>query len=342
MTGHAAVPGPAGDREPDRETARSAIAIASRAPSVHNSQPWLWWIGDGVIHLHADMARWLPVTDEDGRDLLVSCGAALHHLRVALTALGVDHHVDRLPDPDRPDLLARFRLGPGRGRYSSGVDSDRIGAVMERRTDRRAYRDWPVPGDVLDELAARAAANGALLRPVTDPRGRDLLAAATRAAAAAHRRTDGYDTELALWSGRHAADDGVPAANVPATPGDGRGIPPRRFAHGEQRTPELPADDGATLVVLGTASDDDLSRLRAGEALSAVLLHATALELATCPLSESLEVADARALVRDEVLGGTVCPQLIVRIGWPTATGPVPATARRPVHDQIVATAPHW
>lgn len=54
---------------------RSAIAIACRAPSVHNSQPWLWWIGDDVIQLHADMARWLQVTDGDGRDLLVSCGS---------------------------------------------------------------------------------------------------------------------------------------------------------------------------------------------------------------------------------------------------------------------------
>jgi hypothetical protein len=333
---------PAGDREPDREVARSAIAIASRAPSVHNSQPWLWWIGDSVIQLHADMARWLPVTDGDGRDLLVSCGAALHHLRVALAALGVDHHVDRLPDPEQPDLLARVRLGPGRGRYSAGVDPAQVGAVMERRTDRRPYRDWPVPGDVLAEFAARAAAHGALLRPVTDPRGRDLLAAATRSAAEEHRRRAGYDTELALWSGRHATADGVPATSVPSTPGGGHGIPPRRFAHGELDTPAVPAEDGATLVVLGTASDDELSRLRSGEALSAVLLHATTLELATCPLSECLEVADTRALVGEGVLDGSVCPQLLVRVGWPASAPPIHPTARRPVDEQIVAAAPHW
>ena len=91
--------------------------IASRAPSVHNPQPWLWWIGDHVIQPHADMAR-----------------------RVALAALGVDHHVDRLPDPVQPDLLARVRLGPGSGRrHATGVDPGQVGAVM----DRRPYLDWP-------------------------------------------------------------------------------------------------------------------------------------------------------------------------------------------------------
>lgn len=329
-------------RDPDTAIARSAIAIASRAPSVHNSQPWTWWIGPDVIQLHADMARWLPLTDGDGRDLLVSCGAALHHLRVALVALGVDHHVDRLPDPDRPDLLARVRLGPGRGRTVAGVEPAQVGAVMERHTDRRPYRDWPVPADVLDELGERAAAHGALLRTVTDPHGRDLLARAARDAAAAHDRTEGYDTELALWSGRHVTADGVPAANVPPTSGGGHGIPTRRFAHREQDVPAIPTDDGATLLVLGTASDDELSQLRAGEALSAVLLHATALELATCPLSEPLEVAGARATVREEVLDGAVCPQLILRIGWAATGAPVHASPRRPVDEQIVATAPHW
>ena len=31
---------------PDAETIRSALMLAVRAPSVHNTQPWMWRVGD--------------------------------------------------------------------------------------------------------------------------------------------------------------------------------------------------------------------------------------------------------------------------------------------------------
>ena len=71
------------------------------------------------------------------------------------------------------------------------------------------------------------------------------------------------------------------------------------------------------LAVIGTAFDDTLSQLRAGEALSAVLLHATLLGLATCPLSQVLEVDDTRRVLRDDVLDGAISPQLVLRGGLP-------------------------
>ena len=61
-----------------------AVERALRAPSVHNTQPWLWRINPRVIELHADWTRHLAATDPDRRDVLLSCGAALHHLQVAL------------------------------------------------------------------------------------------------------------------------------------------------------------------------------------------------------------------------------------------------------------------
>ena len=70
-------------------------------------------------------------------------------------------------------------------------------------------------------------------------------------------------------------------------------------------------------MVLGTASDDRLSQLRAGEALSAVLLQAAQMGLASCPLSQPLEVGSTRRLLAT-VLGGTLSPQLVLRLGFPS------------------------
>src|SRR5918993_3407541 len=99
----------------DRARIVTAVESALRAPSVHNTQPWLWRIGDDRVQLYADWNRHLVATDPDRRDLVLSCGAALHHLLVALAAQGLEVEVDRLPDPDDTGHLATVRLRPGAG-----------------------------------------------------------------------------------------------------------------------------------------------------------------------------------------------------------------------------------
>ena len=100
----------------DRQTIRAAVELGSHAPSLHNSQPWRWRLDGRSLLLQADLRRWLPATDADGRDLVVSCGAVLHHTRVALAAAGVHAVVRRIPDPQRPDDLAALELCPAQPR----------------------------------------------------------------------------------------------------------------------------------------------------------------------------------------------------------------------------------
>ena len=145
----------------DRATARAAIAVANRAPSLHNSQPWRWRIGDTSIHMFADTQRELPVTDPTGRDLRISCGAALHHLRVALRAAGLDAHVHRLPDAAAPRHLAAVEPFP---RRPTDDDLALAAAVERRRSDRRMFSTWPVDVGLLDELRHAAEHEGAELR----------------------------------------------------------------------------------------------------------------------------------------------------------------------------------
>ena len=90
------------------------------------------------------------------------------------------------------------------------------------------------------------------------------------------------------------------------------------------------------VVALGTVADDDLSRLRAGEATSLALLTATALGLASCPITEPLEIAETREAVRTDVLGNDGYPQMLLRVGWaPLNSDPLPATPRRDVAEVI-------
>src|SRR6476620_6475779 len=75
-----------------------ALELALRAPSVHNTQPWRWQPRGDVIKLFADFDHRLAANDHGRRDLLISCGAALHHFLVALAHEGHDAYVTYVPD----------------------------------------------------------------------------------------------------------------------------------------------------------------------------------------------------------------------------------------------------
>jgi hypothetical protein len=325
----------------ERATARAVIALANRAPSVHNTQPWQWRLGDSSIHLFADSTRSLPATDPTGRDLRISCGAALHHLRVALLAAGWSSTVHRLPDPAHPGHLAAVELYPGQ---PTAEQLMLAAAIENRRSDRRVMSTWPVPAQLVAELERAAEAEGAALRVVTGDADRRHVAALISHASIEQSLTPRLLEEAAAWSGRgRAAPDGVPAVNVPVGP-DGT-FAVRAFTTREQRQDTLGRDetDGTVLALLATVDSSPLDDLAAGEALSAVLLGATRWGVASDPISQPLEVPSTRAELRRTLLADWGEPQLLLRLGWASISAePVPRTGRRPVDDTIVPLAAPW
>ncbi|GIH21095.1 hypothetical protein [Rugosimonospora africana] len=132
-----------------------AADIARYAPSIHDSQPWRWRVSETSLDLYTDHRRRLGITDPDGRLAILSCGAALHHARIALAAEGREARVVRLPDPGDPGHLARVDIV---GSIPVAPEAmRRIQTVRTRHTDRR-----PVTGTRLDDhtLAAITAAVG--------------------------------------------------------------------------------------------------------------------------------------------------------------------------------------
>lgn len=321
---------------PDVATLRRVIEHAVRAPSVHNSQPWLWRVDPEGVDLFADPDRRLFATDPDGRDLLLSCGAALHHLVVALAGLGVRARVDRFPDPEDSEHLARVVPVDG----APAPDAVRLAAaIARRRTDRRRFGIRPVDRAVLDALVAVAAGCGADLHVVApgDPRRR-LMELITRSASL-QRQQAGYAAELARWTGRYAASgDGIRPDTVAAGVGQPGEVPMRPFPRaGLAQSPHsFEHLDASVLTVLSSRSDDRPGALRAGEATSAVLLTATDLGLATTPLSQPLEVTRTRAAISRHLVGPQVFPQIVLRVGWAQPGAPdLAPTARRNVENVL-------
>ncbi|GAA4692654.1 NAD(P)H nitroreductase [Pseudonocardia yuanmonensis] len=306
-----------------------ALRLALRAPSVHNTQPWRWRLRPREVELHADPVRHLPGTDPDRRDLVISCGAALHHLLVAVAGFGGAVEVDRVPDPEHPYHLATVRLVDGEPDRAAAA---LFGQITRRYTDRRPYSPEPVPAAQVAALVDRAHAVGVVAVPVTERAALTAMTEVLTEAAREQRHEPGYLAELLMWTRRYAdAGDGIPPAAVPVRTGQWDEPHLQRFPSGLLSPGRQPAPAGGLLLVLATAEDDTAGRLAAGEATSAVLLTATRAGLATDPLSQAVEVPSARKGLR-AALHLPEHPQLVIRLGFPTpGAPPLEPTPRRPL-----------
>lgn len=311
----------------------TAARTALKAPSVFNTQPWVWRISETSMELRSDPARQLENTDPDGHLLLISCGAALHHARVALAAAGRRVRVDRLPDPGRPDVLARLRID----QEPVPVDPEMAAladAIDHRRTDRRSFGAREVPGSMIDRLRTLVEAEGCRLHLVR-PDQVAMLAISSELAASAESEDPDYRAELDRWTLRVPwSGDGVPRTTA-VEPGLRR-VPVRDFAPDGTAGLDVGAgrDQGAAYVILYGTGTHPIDLLRGGEALSAVLLRATADGLSTAPLSDAVEVTWPRHLLRG-LLAGTGEPYIVVRLGYTDATRALPPTPRRNPHQVI-------
>lgn len=314
------------------ETLHRIVEVASRAPSVHNTQPWRWRGGPGTLELFADRTHQLAETDPLGRNLTISCGAALHHAQVAARALGWSTRVARHPDSAQPDLLAALQLTPG---APSPTAREALAAIEARCTDRRRFNAWPVPEERQAHLARIAHQWGARAVALTDESERYIAERLVRRAADRQRANPAVRAEQETWQHR-LHGDGIPAAALPA-PSESAGAHPHRFdgtVSEDHPGPEVETNDG--LIVFFDTSDDPRAWLLAGEGLSAMWLAAEETGLSLVPLSQVIEVPETRRAFQTEVLGSLAHPLLLVRVGWRSTAGTSLArTPRRPVSEVL-------
>lgn len=317
---------------PDANVIRIAVDLACRAPSVHNSQPWYWRYSGGRLDLFGDRSRLLSSTDPTGRQLDVSCGAALHHLQVALTSLRWRTSMRLFPESALPRFVASVRFH--HDAHPQSRDFDLLAAIRHRRTDRRPFA--PLPPDENEVLAALcgAAAAHAVTVTVLPAEARATLTAAAESSSAARRYDSAYQAELHWWAGHALPAEGIPSDSLATADENTSVAVGRSFPATHRSNASATPADASVVLMFSTATDAPPDWVRCGQALSAVVLEATSRQIATCPLTHLTE--DRRS--RDIVAGlapDAGLPQVLLRIG--TATGPLPPheTPRRPAAEVL-------
>ena len=324
------------------------VAAATRAPSIHNTQPWRFVARPERLELHLDTARALPVLDPTGRQQVISCGIALEFAAVALAAEGWATDVDLLPDATAPALLAAVRPA---GPVPVPDDARRLAAAIDRRhTVRTPFEARAVPGNLVDTLQSEAGAFGVWLKPITRSEEEVATVFLISRAEEMEQGDPAYLAELESWLRTDpGAEDGVPLGAVP------QGDPSERASNwlirdfvAGQREPHAfraagdpdappPEVERPAVVLMGTDGDDRSAWLQAGRALARVLLRATDAGLAASPLTQALDWAATRTRMQSR-LSLVGHPQMLLRMGYPRQSADGGASAvsgRRPVEDVL-------
>jgi nitroreductase len=316
------------------ERLRFLLQWAVLAPSRHNTQPWLFEIAGDELRIYADTSRTLPVADPDGRQLLVSCGAALVNLRLAAAHFGHATSVELLPGHRRDGLLGRVRLEE---RSASTPEVEELfRAIPRRRTNRLPLDGREPPDGLVTALLRDARRQGVSLLPVEPHQRRlvaDLIAEGDDAAWSSAR----FRAELAGWvrTNRSARRDGLPGYALGMS--DAAALvhpilvrlqnPARAEAERDRRR----ALGTKALLVLSTPRDGKAEWLQAGAALQRILLRATAAGLFASYFTQPIETPALRRKLA-EAIGDPGAPQVMFRLGY----GLEPrATPRRPVEDVL-------
>lgn len=315
------------------ERMRRILENAARAPSSHNTQPWLFEPRADGVRLHADRRRALPVNDPEDRELVISCGCALMNLRVAAAAEGLGAEVAALPDPEDPDLLAAIRLDEGAA--EAGL-APLAGAVPKRATHRRRFDGAEVPDAVMSRIREAAAAEGARLRVIRESAAREAAAGLVAEGDRVQWADPRWRRELAAWLHPRRRGDGL---GVPGLLAPAAALVVRSFDMGggiAAKDRDLAAES-PVMAVLGTEGDGPADWLRAGQGLERALLVAVGARVQASYLNQPIQTPRLRPKLQ-QIVPEAGFPQILLRLG-PVNDLDVSDTPRRPLED-ILEPAP--
>jgi hypothetical protein len=317
-----------------RADVKWVVAAAIRAPSVHNSQPWRFRFDGNTFDVIADGSRCLDVSDPHGRELTISCGAAVTNLELALRQLGCDSSVVAFPNRCEPEIAARVTVLEGLP--TTATERALFTGLSRRHTHRGRFIDREISPDLAVRLQEAAWSHSCEVRYVHDAGSLASVLHLARTAERIGASDDLARIETQEWT--PAPDsrrrDGVPArAYSQGPPAAGRNDLPgrdfdleRSFGSGERgHQPRGP------IAVLTSEHDAPRDWLQAGQALQSMLLVAATDWAFAAFHSRATEVPHLRAELQ-RLLGTAAYPQLLLRFGYADTA---PTTPRRSLDEVL-------
>jgi hypothetical protein len=319
------------------DKARFAVRYAILAPSSHNTQPWRFMINGDELLVCADRTRSLANIDPFDRELIISCGAALFNLRVALAHFEVPVEITTFPQTSDPDVVARI-VFPTSGPRLNDL-AELFNAITKRTTNRLPFNREDVAPAVIERLKSAARSEGVDVRFVQAFGQRERLATLIAKADRCQFDDPRFRRELASWIHPSRSNDGMPAASqgLPtltdaATPIFTMAIRTFDLGNGVAAAHQELAIGSPLLAALSTPMDNNEGWLGAGLGLQRLLLVAADAGYSASYLNQPIEVPELRTELAQE-LSIEGYPQLLLRAG---RGRPVSHSPRRPISEVLI------
>ena len=309
---------------PTGATVRRQLEFLTRfavlAPSGHNRQPWKFRIRRDQIDILADRSRSMPTADPRDRELIMSCGTALHHLRVAMMHYGITPVVRIFPNLHEQNLVASIGFGPA---FEPTVEQHQLFmAIRHRRTHRAPFVDRDIDEVARERLRAAVESEDVAVSLIGDANLKERIARLVSEGELSLLADSDYVADLSRW------------IRIPF----GRGIASGLSTWRQRRARRLSklTTSAPLLVVLSTPTDTAPAWLAAGQAISHVLLKAREFGIFGSFVNQPVVAANLRPKIA-ELTGGPAYPQIILRMGYGHETEP---TQRRVAPSVTVHESP--
>lgn len=312
------------------------IRQAVKAPSGHNTQPWLFRVQSRTIEILPDFARALPVVDGDGRELFISLGCAVENLCLAAAEKGYEATVVSMGAEGVTIALA----------FSSGITVDPLAAQIGlRQTHRGVYTGRPIPRPVIEACLSGSTEKD---QPVygwekgtsSFDRAADYIQEGNRL----QMNDSAFKSELKSWmrfNRKHTEErnDGLTyavfgAPDLPrfiSEPVMAACLSPRL----QNKSDRKKIESSSHLVLFTTCRNDVEDWIRLGRRLERFLLGASRAGLAYAFLNQPCECKTLAQGLQADLQLGEACPQLLLRLGY--AAKPMPYAPRRRPEEMILS-----
>ena len=264
------------------------LRYAVLAPSSHNTQPWKFSLGDGVIGVFVNNDRWLRVADADQRELYISVGCAIENLLIAAEHFGYGHSSVYFPDPANPRLVAVISFTPG-GEPSPFRERELFDAITVRHTNHKVYEARQIPAEDLARIKDCCVEEGLSLYLTSDAEVKRKVDGLISQADAIQFADPLFRNELSHWIGQ----------GVFGTPWLIAKLSQLAVSYLDVGNSMAKKDSDVlmsapVLGMLCSEENDRESHVKVGQVFERVYLMATSLGLSIQPISQVLQVPDGQ------------------------------------------------
>jgi hypothetical protein len=311
------------------------IEQAVKAPSGHNTQPWLFQINESGIQIYPNFDKSLPVVDPDNRELFISLECAVENLCIAASQKGYKTRVDISKEGSITVGLIK----------DESVEPDILyNQISVRQTNRSVYTGQIIPSDTINLLKSMfdiSAMNIYFYENST--KEFNSIADYVIKGNIIQMQDKAFTDELKSWmrfnkkhqdetnNGLSYAVFGAP--NLPrfiVEPVMSKALNDKRQNKGDRKK----IASSSHFVLFTTTSDTPEEWIRLGIIMERFLLKSTELGIIHAYMNQPIEV-DELSIEISETLGiPNECPTILLRIGYGEK---IPYSKRMDIKDVILS-----